>query len=1217
MCNSTICCPVKGNHQYKLIGLLLSLLILSSCQSRETLFQSISSGDSGIRFNNRIQQNDSTNILEYEYAYNGSGVAVADFNKDGLQDLYFIGNEVNNRLYLNEGNMEFRDVTEPSGTQGFKQWYTGVSIVDINDDGLPDIYVCATRSESPAKRKNVLYINQGENDDGIPVFKNEAEAYGLATTAYSTQAAFFDYDNDGDLDMYEMVADKRRKRRIMGDQAKQNDPANVDHLYRNDWDESAGHPVFTDVSDQAGINKQGYGLGLHIFDINKDGFKDVYISNDFLSNDLLWINDGDGTFTDHARDYFKHTSFSGMGTDAGDLNNDGRLDLVSLDMAGRNNLEKQTMYTPNNYKNYFNNYFTGYDPEFTRNTMQLNQGNIPASDPENSHPIFSDISLLTGIAHTNWSWGVLMADFNNDGHKDLVITNGIPKNKIDKDFVKKRDQIGNVASQSMLLDAIPPAKSTNVAFQNNGDLKFSDVTSQWGLKQPLYSTGMAWADLDNDGDLDLVMNNINDEASLYRNTLNDKEEQGEAANHWLQVKFKGSKRNPQGLGAMVDIYFNSRHQTAEHTVYRGYLSSVEDVEHFGLGKTTNIDSLVVTWPEKAGMARQIWKDINADQIITAEASNASPIPSGKFIRDDITKPVFTNVNSERNIDFVQKEKFYTDFKIQRMLPHQLSQYGPGLAVGDVNGDNREDLFIGGSFNVKGSFLLQQPDGSFRESDLIRGPGGSNKMQEDEGVLFFDADNDGDLDLYIVSGSVENTPLSQNFRDRLYENDGNGHFVPSTNALPDFRESGSAVKAADYDHDGDLDLFVGGRVKPGNYPAPVSSRILRNDSDQNGLDFTDVTSSVAKSLLQVGLVTDALWTDYNNDGWMDLIISGEWMPITILENQKGTFKDVTDQTGIGDKTGWWNSLAAGDFDNDGDTDYIAGNLGTNTIYKASPEHPVGAYAKDFDQNGFYDAVFTIFLPDSNGVEHEYPAHQLNDFLWQIPEVGKEFDSHRDFATSTIHDIFSKKELNDALVYHANHMESSYIENNGDETFKMKSLPTEAQFAPVFGMVVDDFDGDGNLDVLLNGNDYGAEVQVGAYDALNGLLLSGNGKGEFTPVEMQKSGIFIPGNGKSLVKIKGADGGYLVAAGQNQGPLKVYKANHTSQLVQLQPMDSYATLHFKDGTQRRDEFYYGTSFLSASGRFMQVPDKVESIDIYTFDGSHRSLQVSELSSRENGK
>ncbi len=1199
---------MKKNHSLLSSGRVfagLALLgLLCSCQSRETLFKLIPPDKSGIEFDNVIKTSDSLNVLNYEYLYNGGGVAIGDFNKDGRPDIYFTGNMTGNRLYLNEGHMKFRDVTKESGTGGEGKWCSGVSVIDINNDGWPDIYVCATGSNDPQKRRNILYVNQGLDKNGVPVFKDEAAAYGLDDDSYSTQAAFFDYDGDGDLDMYLVVSDKEQKKKVgTGSQSDKEDPyMNTDKLFRNDWSSTLHHAVFTDVSKQAGITKPGYGLGVAITDVNKDGRPDVYVSDDYLSNDLLWINNGDGTFTDEAGKYFKHTSFSSMGNDVVDINNDGRNDFITIDMMPHDNFRRKVMTNPNNYKNMLHHSFDGHAPEYTRNTLQLNDGPYVLPDDSLGGPAFSDISFLSGIAATDWSWGTLGADFNNDGYRDLIITNGIPKDIRDMDFMMYRNQYMNLASTAMLLAKIPSEKISNYIYRNDGDLRFTDMTKAWGLNKPSYSNGLAWADLDNDGDLDLVINNIDGKAFLYENTENNG--QGKPRHHWLEIKFKGGKENTQGLGATADIYYDGgKHQTYYNTVYRGYLSSVEDMAHFGLDSTATLDSVAITWPDKK---RQVWEKVRADQVLTADISNAKDYTSIRKTTNPSS--IFQDVTAKVNVHYVQKEQPFNDFQTQSMLPHKLSQYGPGLAVGDVDGNGEEDIFIGGSLNHKGTFLLQQPDGTFVEKDLLPGQDGGAKTQEDEGVLLFDADNDGHPDLYIVSGSVESPAGSSNYQDRFYHNDGHGHFTYEPDALPQFHTSGSCVIASDYDHDGDLDLFVGGRVIPNKYPAPASSHILRNDSKNGHVKFTDVTSTVAPMLKNIGLVTDAIWTDFNNDGWPDLVICGEWMPVTFLENDHGKkFINVTKQTGIDDQVGWWNSITAGDFNNDGRTDYIVGNLGLNSLYQASSKRPVGIYAGDFAQNGMFEAIPTVYFPDSTGTYKEYPAQGRDDLFRELLMIGQKYPSYSAFGRATIHDILSPQDLKGALIYHANNLQSCYIENLGNGKFTMKPLPVQAQFAPVFGMATGDFNNDGNLDILLSGNESGIEPQIGNYDAFNGLLLEGDGKGDFNPVSLEQSGIYIPGDGKATVTVAGSDGSELIAASQNKGPLKIFRDREKGVIVPLLPNDAYAILHLDNGKTRKQEFYYGSSFLSASGRFMRLSRHVTSVDVYDFMGNKRSVPV----------
>lgn len=1197
------------------LWIALSGLLLTSCHKPpHTLFKLLSPDQTGVDFDNKITNTDQLNITNYVYLYNGGGVAIGDFNRDGKPDLYFTGNMVPNKLYLNEGHFHFRDVTAEARAEGEGKWCTGVSVVDINNDGWPDIYVCVSEADNANMRKNILYVNQGLDKNGVPLFKDEAAEYGLDDTTFSTQAAFFDYNKDGLLDMY-LTVDKMEGDRTPNVYRKPiNDGSSEtnDRLYEGTWSDSLHHLVFKDVTLKAGILKEGFGLGVNICDINRDGWPDIYVTDDFLSNDLLWINNHDGTFTDRAAEYFKHTSATAMGNDIEDINNDGLEDVVALDMLPANNWRKKMLSNSNNYQSYLNNDKYGYMYQYNRNTIQLNQGYRVLGEDSVGDPAFSEISFLAGVAATDWSWTPMVADFDNDGYRDIVITNGYPKDVMDHDFIAFQSMASAVAPLSEILANIPEVRIPKYGFHNNGNLTFSDDSKAWGLDVRGFSNGAAYADLDGDGVLDLVVNNINGPAYIFHNTLND--DPSKPHPHWLQVRFKGSHYNDMGLGTWVEIYYDhGKKQVYDNTPYRGYLSSIENMAHFGLGAVSLLDSMRVIWPNDS---MQVIDRVKTDQNLTVDIANAT-IPYS-YATSVIAPHLFTDVTDALGVHYIQQEIDYVDFNLEKLLPHKLSQYGPGLAVGDVDGNGTDDIFIGGSLKYKGKFLLQGTDGKFTEKDLLPGKDGDSKMQEDEGVLLFDANGDGKPDLYIVSGSVENPPGSPNYCDRFYVNDGHGNFIEDSMALPKCYTSGSCVKAADYDRDGRLDLFVGGRVDPWKYPVPVSSRILRNDSKDGHVKFTDVTDQVAPCLHNIGMVTDAIWTDFNNDGWPDLILCGEWMPVTFLENDHGKrFINVTDSTGIANQVGWWNSIAGGDFNNDGKTDYIVGNLGLNTLYRGTDKEPLGIYAGNFTGGGNndnmasigeenYDAIPTEYFPDSSGVRREYPVFGRDDMIKQMINLRRKFPDYHSFAVATIQDILSPEEMKHALIYKANNLQSCYIQNMGNGKFRMTPLPINAQFAPIYGIVVDDMDGDGNLDVICNGNDYGTEVFTGRYDALNGLLLKGDGKGGFIPESIRQSGIYIPGDGKSLVKLLGAGGSYLVAAGQNQGPLKIFRLDSVSRTVRLQPMDAYAIIHYKNGKSRKEEFYYGTSFQSASSRFLKLGPQVDSADIYDFEGKERQLK-----------
>lgn len=1182
------------------------LFLLISCKRNQMLFTKIDAAQSGIHFNNRIQENDSVNVLDFENVYNGGGVGVGDFNKDGLPDLYFSGNLVQNKLYLNKGDFVFEDVTDKAGVNGDGKWCRGVSVVDINNDGLMDVYVSATLLKDPKLREHLLYVNQGNDKEGIPHFKNLAAEYGLADTTHGTMAAFFDYDNDGDLDVYmvnnEIVKNDypNRFRPILKDGSHKN----TDKLFRNDWDSTLKHPVYKDVSKEAGILVEGYGHAVTIADFNKDGWKDMYVSNDYLSNDLLWINNCNGTFSEQLNTYFKHTAANAMGNDVVDINNDGLSDVITLDMNPEDNYRKKMMMNANSYQTYQNSDYFGYQYQYVRNMLQLNQGPRVGQNDSVGDPIFSDVSFYAGIAETDWSWTPMVADFDNDGNRDIIITNGFPKDVTDHDFVAFRNTAYAVATKKQLLAQIPEVKIHNYAFRNNGDLHFTNVTQDWGLNLPSFSNGGVYADLDNDGDLDMVVNNINDEAGLYRNNAQEQVKDKKESNHFLQIQLHGDSLNKGGLGTWLELYYdNGKKQFLEHTPYRGYLSSVDVNIHFGLGKATLIDSLIVRWPN--GKMQRL-HNVKADQRLTVNYKDARE--NYQFTRAPfVTDALFTDVTSAVNIRYVHPEKDFVDFNIQKLIPHKFSEYGPALAVGDVDGNGLDDMVTGGSFSYSGQLFLQQQDGKFVQKALFPGADINTKRWEEEGMLLFDADGDRDLDLYVASGGYENERNTLVYQDKLYVNDGKGNYTIDMKALPTNMTSKMCVKAVDYDHDGDLDIFVSGRVDPWNYPKPVSSFIYRNDSRPGLVRFTDVTSQVAKPLENIGLVCDALFTDFDNDGWSDLILAGEWMPVTFLKNNKGVFSNVTDRSGVQKQTGWWNTIAPGDFDNDGDIDYIIGNMGRNSFYRASEKYPVHITAADFDKNGSYDAFPSLFLPDKKGEMKEFPAQTRDDIVKQMISMRTRFQNYKTYAEATMDKLFPAEQFKQAQRVEANTFQSVYLRNDGNGTFTMSELPQQAQFSALNGISVADFDGDGNLDVAINGNDYGTEVSVGRYDALNGLVLKGDGKGNFKALSILQSGIFLPGNGKALVQLRGKDGTALIAASENRGPLRVFRQKQSVKLIPVTPADISATIFLKDGRKQKQELYYGASFLSQSGRFLQVPLNTGGLDIRDTKGNIRRIQL----------
>jgi hypothetical protein len=1176
------------------------ILLMSRCDNaseettQNTLFKLIPTETSGIAFANMITETDSFNILTDEYIYNGGGVAIADFNKDSLQDVFFTGNEVGNKLYLNKGDFRFEDVTDKAMINMPGRWNSGVVVVDINNDGLQDLYVTATMKKDSALRANMLFVNKGIKG-GVPVFEEEALKYGIADTGYSTMAAFFDYDLDDDLDLY-----------VLTNQQLNNSPAayhekiedgtspNNDKLYRNN-----GDGTFTNVSKAAGIIYEGFGLGLAISDFNVDGWPDIYVSNDFLSADILYINQQDGTFSNQSKKFVNHQSHSSMGSDAADYNNDGLPDIVTLDMLPETNSRKKTTIANKSYQTYINNERYGYEYQYVRNMLHKNNG---VANGE----AFSEIGQLAGVHQTEWSWSAHFADFDNDGKRDLIITNGFPKDITDKDFSNYRADVGPYVSIKHLVDSIPVVKIPNYAFKNNGDLTFSDVSKSWGFDHPSFSNGAAFADLDNDGDLDYVINNINHPAFVFENTLYNKNARTDV--HFLRIRLSGPPSNPQAIGAKVQLYYDSaKILYAEQQLARGYLSSVEDVLHFGLGHSTQVDSMYVIWPDRNS---QRILNVKADQVLNL---TYDPAKLTRFEFNDAkgkAQTQLTEISRATKLTYKHQEQDKIDFNLQRTLPHKFTQSGPSISVGDVNMDHRDDVIIGGSSGHPLTVFTQQASGNFSRSEIAKT---DNNIREEAGILLFDADNDGDQDLYAVSGSIEHEPGSPFYQHQLFKNNGKGKFEVAVDALPSINVSGSCVRAADFDGDGDLDVFVGGRVVTSGYPYPAESFLLRND---NGI-FKNITEALSPELVKIGMVTDALFTDFNNDKKIDLLITGEFMPITFFVNDGSKFQKLT-SSGLEDFTGWWNSIAGGDFDNDGDFDYVAGNLGANNSYHVAKETPLRVYAKDFDKNGSVDAVLACYIKESltNSAEKKlYPVHFWDELNGQSPKFRQLFSRYRDYGRVTMDHLLSKEDLKGALILEANHFESSYIENLGNGKFKLSTLPVEVQVAPINGMLSEDINDDGNLDVLLVGNDYGNEVFIGRYDALKGMVLLGNGAGKFEAAPCSKTGFYVGGDAKGLAKLYRVNGEELFIATQNLDSLKVYSKKRVSpekeKIITLQPMDSWAEFVYADGRKVRCEFYYGSGYLSQSTRKIRVPYQVKELIIFDYRGNSRSVNLAEIS------
>ncbi|MBX2842819.1 MAG: VCBS repeat-containing protein [Flammeovirgaceae bacterium] len=1088
----------------------------------EKLFQLVTPEHSGVSFSNDIVDTKEHSILIYSNYYGGAGVGIGDINNDGLPDLYFAGNLVPDKLYLNKGNMQFEDITEKAGIIDNGGWSSGVLFGDVNQDGFTDIYV--TRElydDKPELRRNKLYINNGDY-----TFTESAEKYKVDDNQRTRHATFLDYDKDGDLDLFLLNQPPNP-----GDYSSFFGKELLVDEYACKLLENQGNS-FLDVTKKAGLFKTGFPNSVTASDLNNDGWTDLYVSNDFWAGDWLYFNNGDGTFTNKIDDAIKHISFSSMGVDAGDINNDGKLDLMVVDMVAEDNYRLKANMGGMNPKAFWKVVNDGGHYQYMFNTFQLNLGN------EN----FSEIAQLSGVASTDWSWSNLFADLDNDGWKDIFVTNGLLRdirntdsNKKFKEYIESSikeylaknpnpENIGiwDIADMKKAIEFSPSEKLQNYAFKNNGDLTFQKVNSDWGFDEKLFSNGSAYADLDNDGDLDLVINNVNDLASIYENKASDKN------NHnYLRIIPQSEDKSVVTMGTKVWLETNGKKQYFEITGTRGMYSTSEGIAHFGLGKYKKADKIIIEWPD--GKQQEL-KNVKANQVIQVNYKDAFEVPKSEKPK---SKPLFTNITESTNLSFKHIENDFDDFTMQVLLPHKMSGLGPCLAKGDVNKDGLEDFYIGGSTGNERSLFLQKPDGTFSKqvSPTLSG----DQFYEDLGAAFFDADADNDLDLYVVSGGNEFEPQSEMYQDRLYLNDGNGNFQTTKDFIPEMKSSGSKVRTADIDNDGDMDLFVAGRHIPWAYPEPASSTILLNENGK----FVDVTAKMAKDLINIGMVNDGKWVDFNGDGLKDLVLVGEWMPVTFLENKGSEFVDVTETLGMQNKTGWWFSLEAADMDNDGDMDLVAGNLGLNYKYKATEQEPFEVYYNDFDKNGRKDIVLAYY-----NFGTLYPLRGKSCSSEQVPSINKKFKTYDMFASSELADIYGNKNLDKSLHYEATTFASAYIENLGNGKFEFHALPVEAQFSAGNDIIIEDFDQDKKLDILISGNLYDVEVETARNDAGYGVFLKGNGKGNFKSIHPDESGFFVPHDVKSMEIIQNTNG-KIILVGSNNNYLQAFNASSSDQ------------------------------------------------------------------------
>jgi hypothetical protein len=1094
-------------HNVALYGFCAAVFILfHGCKDDTShLFTLLSSGRTGIDFENTLIENDKQNLLNYVYFYNGGGVAIGDINNDGLPDILLTGNMVPTRLYLNKGNFKFEDITEKSGLSKITGWCTGATMADVNGDGKLDIYICRSADKDPKNRKNLLFINNGNS-----TFTEEGKKYGLDDDGYSTQAVFFDYDKDGDLDMFLINHSLQEYSTGIFESIylrRDQQPQFACKLYRND----NGH--FTDVSKQAGItsNVLSFGLGVAVSDVNNDGWPDIYVSNDFNEPDYLFMNNGNGTFTEKLKQSMDEVPLNSMGSDFADINNDGYTDLMTLDMLPESN-RAQKMHTGAEGFNKFQYLFkSGFYYQFSRNMLQKNNGD----------GTFSEIGQFSGVSNTDWSWSALFSDFNNDGNKDLFVTNGYVRDFNDMDFVKYQSNTlmgsnfgGKGKSAKVLIEKMPPVIIPNYIYQNTGNCIFSNKIKEWGLDQNSISSGAAYADLNNDGGMDLVVNNINQKAFVYKNNTTSLNKQ----NEWLKVKISGSPKNTFGIGAKVKVYCKGNLYYQEQFPVRGFQSSVDQVLNFGLGNHNMADSVVIIWPDDR---MQKLVNVKAKQMLTVKWSDA-PL---KWKADTVKhNQYFKDIKAP---GFAHKENDFNDFAVQALMPNYLSRQGPCLAKADINGDGREDIFVGGAKGQPCRMLIQQADGSFvykPEPDIEK-----DSTRETVKALFIDVNHDGKPDLYVASGGYEFMEHDAALQDHIYINDGKGNFKSSKDALPAMLFSKGCISAADINGDGAMDIFVGGRVIPGKYPVAPQSMLLLNDGKGH---FTDATQKICPALANIGMVTDAVWVDLNGDKKPDLVVVGEWMPIKVFINHNGKLVDESSKYIKFPSTGLWNKIYAADLNGDGKPDLVIGNIGLNTQFKMSPKEPMSICYKDFDKNGTIDPVLCYYIDGIN-----YPAISRDDLMEQIPVLKKKFLDYAPYAVATMDDIFTPEQMKGSKTLKAETAETIYLENDGNNGFKLKKLPIEAQYTPVYAIVSIDANHDGKPDLVLAGNNAWTRIKFGRYKANHGILLLNDGKGNFKYVPQNISGFNLRDDIRSAETISTGSGQKIIF-GANDAPLKAY-------------------------------------------------------------------------------
>ncbi|MEO9804106.1 MAG: VCBS repeat-containing protein [Reichenbachiella sp.] len=1095
---------------------LFSALLIVGCVEQEhneddTVFQRLDHSLSNIDFSNDLVVNDSVNFFNYGYYYMGGGVAVGDVNGDGLQDLYFTGNSVKNKLYLNKGDLQFEDITTAAGAGADNRWITGVAMHDINADGLMDISISVAGIW--ASTKNILYINQGVNDQGIPQFVDEAEDRGVADEGLTIQTAFFDADQDGDIDMYVANYEQTSFGTLIHQyKQKVDNPVwkSSDHLYIND---GTGH--FTDGTEKAGMLNFGLAVGVIASDFNNDNLTDLYVSNDFNTPDNFYFNNGDGTFTDLIKETTQHTSFYGMGIDAADINNDGLMDFVQMDMTPADNFRSKANMASMDIDGFWENVDAGFHYQYMYNALQLNQG-----VKKDGRPFFADVAKMSGIDKTDWSWACLFADYDNDGLSDLFVTNGTRRDINNKDFFKWMDRLDikmkikyKELTFTDITEKLPFHRMDNYIFKNMDGKNFEKSNQKWGIQFEGFSNGASYADLDNDGDVEIIINNIDSVASVFKNLS---AENGKS--NFLKLKLEGPDNNPLGLGAKIKLYTDQGVQFKEHTLVRGYQSSIEPILHFGLGLQDKVTKVEVSWPTGT---KTILENVSANQTLTVSAELAKLASNEPRVEPRL----FEEITVEGLEEYQNKENDFDDFDYQILLPHRMSRLGPAVAKADINKDGLEDLFIGGAKGIEPLLYIQNSEGGFVKTKFAS----MDSIYEDVSATFFDADGDQDMDLYVVSGGNDHEANSEYYQDRLYINEPSG--LKKFTSLPEITLSGGVVLPFDYDQDGDEDLFIGGRQLPRQYPLPVNSLLLENLSETGELKFQ---LSDQPDFNELGMVTDATWIALDPSKDKKLVVVGEWMPMTIFGLSNGQFVNESDNYDLGNTTGWWNTIESADFDNDGDEDLVVGNLGLNYKYKATEEATFDIYVNDYDTNGNLDIVLGYYQG-----EEQYPVRGMQCSSQQIPDIQKKYkNKYNAFAQATLADIYGETHLESSIHYKVSNFSSLYIENNGDGSLIAKNLPFEIQTSSLNAVEVADFNGDGHLDILAGGNQFNSEIETPRNDACFGWLLAGDGKGEFSYVGYERSGLYVPYDIRNVARLKTRDA-YLNVFISNSAPAVVYR------------------------------------------------------------------------------